>query len=79
MALQWTSWRADGNGQTAIDSIRSDSPKWVNRSTEWLRAQKANRECVLVTKSRTDSQSHVEHIIWQRPGYTDPCQCLDAR
>ena len=72
MALIFESWRADGIGQSRIDCIRSDTKDWLQKFEDWLARQEANPECVLITKNRTDRQSHWEHIIWQRPGYQDP-------
>lgn len=72
MAIIYESWRADGDGQSRIDYIRSDTKDWPEKSRDWLIQQKANPECVLITKNRTDRQSTWEHILWQRPGYHDP-------
>ena len=74
MALIWESWRRDGNGQSRIDSLRSDTRGFDDELMQsWVLRQRSNQECVLITRSRTDKQSPWEKIVWTRPGYTDPC------
>jgi hypothetical protein len=74
MALLFESWEADSpNGQTRIDWIRSDSTDYDEGSlADWIERQKGNPACVLITKGRTDKQSHWEKVLWTRPGYEDP-------
>lgn len=76
MAIIYTSWRAETNGQSEIKHYRSDQPLFNEMKTVWVSEQQANPECVLITKSRTDNQSAWEHIIWQKPGYVDPTDSI---
>ncbi len=73
MALILTAWQADNNGQSEIKHLRSDHPKYKDIRIDWINEQKSNRACVLITMERTDNQSSKEEIIWQKPGYVDPC------
>ena len=74
MALLYESWEADGpNGQARIEWVRSDSPGHCPEGlARWIEGQKRNPRCVLITKGRTDRQSHWEKVLWTRPGYEDP-------
>jgi hypothetical protein len=74
MALLYESWEADGlNRQARIGSVRSDAPGFSPEGLlKWFKAQQENPRCVLITKGRTDKQSHWEHVRWTRPGYEDP-------
>lgn len=74
MAYVFTAWRADGKGQSEIKHMRNDDRGYSHEGRDlWIEMQKADRECVLITRSRTDKQSPREDILWQRPGYVDPC------
>ena len=75
MALIYESWQADGNGQSRIDSLRSDARGYsAEMAQTWVAQQRENPRCVLITRSRTDRQSNWEKVVWVRPGYTDPCR-----
>ena len=71
MAILLTAWEDDnGKGQKELAHSRSDQP-WYDLD-EFVKAYSQDPDCVLITKGRTDNQSLVEHILWQKPGYVDP-------
>jgi hypothetical protein len=74
MAILYESWEADGpNGQARIEWLRSDSFDYrVEGPAAWIERQQENPSCVLITKGRTDRQSHWEKVLWTKPGYEDP-------
>lgn len=73
MAIVFTAWRADGRGQSEIKHLRTDAQGYSHEGRDlWLKTMQDMRECVLITKGRTDRQSHWESVLWTRPGYTDP-------
>lgn len=74
MALIYESWRADGDGQSRIDWLRSDCREYTAElAQDWVNNQRKNCDCVLITRSRTDRQSDYYKTVWIRPGYVDPC------
>lgn len=74
MAFIFESWVPDGNGQSVHKSMRSDAKGYSHEGRDaWIAQQKADKAVCLITKNRTDRQSHIEHVIYTSPGYVDPC------
>lgn len=65
MAILIQSWENDGdNGHAEIAYIRSDAKDYNLEA--FIEKYKAIEECTLITKSRTDRQSHLKHILFER-------------
>lgn len=74
MAILFESWVPDGKGQALHKSMRSDAKGYSHDGRDrWLAQQRADKSVCLITKKRTDKQSPVEHMLYTRPGYVDPC------
>lgn len=74
MAILFESWKHDGKGQSLVQSLRSDARGYSPTIRDnWLSAQAQDPSVVLITKNRTDKHSKVEHVLYTKPGYVDPC------
>ena len=74
MALLFEAWQADGKGQALHSCMRSDSKGYSHEGRNLkIQEWKANPQIVLITKNRTDGQSNIEHVLYTKPGYIDPC------
>ena len=76
MAIIWQAWEQDGpTGYSLVSHLRSDSPQGKNQFLvqEWIEHQQVHPKVVLITKGRTDNQSHWEHIVWCKPGHEIIC------
>lgn len=71
MAYRITYWADDnGKGQYALRVTRIKS---TNEAFSLSLPHQHPNGTVLVTMDRTDHQSPIEKILWQKPGYVDPC------
>lgn len=65
MAILIQAWENDGDkGHTELTYIRSDDKDY--NLEEFIEYWKTKPECTLITKARTDNQSHWEHILFER-------------
>lgn len=74
MVITYSAWEASKTGQQELfyfHSTGSINHKFMSEIIDsWTRHPK----CVLITS--TFNQSQAEIVLWQRPGYIDPCQAV---
>jgi hypothetical protein len=74
MAYRMTYWADDnGRGQFALKEYRLKS---VQEIPSLILDHQRPEGTVLVTVGRTDGQSPIEKIVWQKSGYKDPCEMV---